>query len=93
MFLHIGNNKNIREKSIIGIFDADTATVSATTKKYLSRAQKKGLVEAASDEIPKSFVLFADGESYRICFSQLSVAALVGRSEHHPERNERTIKD
>ncbi|MBR6728494.1 MAG: DUF370 domain-containing protein [Clostridia bacterium] len=80
MYLHIGNNKNIREKTIIGIFDTDTATVSTVTRKFLSGAEKKGLVESSTDEIPKSFVLFGDEKEARICFSQLSTAALLGRS-------------
>ena len=80
MFLHVGNNKNIREKDIIGIFDADTSTVSSVTRKYLSGAQKRGEVEASSEEIPKSFVLYRKGEGFGICFSQLSSAALLGRS-------------
>ena len=87
MFLHVGNNKNIREKSIIGIFDADTATVSAVTKKYLSRAAKRGEVESASDEIPKSFVLYRRGAGYGLFFSQLSTAAMVGRSSGAKEKN------
>lgn len=82
MFLHIGNNRNIREKEILGIFDADTATVSAVTKKYLSRAGKAGLVESATDEVPKSFVVYRTGEKYAVCFSQLSPGVLVGRSEN-----------
>ena len=45
MFLHVGNNRNIREKDIIGIFDADTSTVSTVTRKFLSAAQKRGEVE------------------------------------------------
>ena len=81
MFLHIGNNRNIREKEILGIFDADTATMSAVTKKYLSAAQKRGAVEFSSEEIPKSFVLYRHEGEDMICFSQLSVSALVGRSE------------
>ena len=35
MYLHVGNNQNIRIRDIIGIFDADTATVSSVTKKYI----------------------------------------------------------
>ena len=81
MFLHIGNNKNIRVKNIIGIFDADTATVSVTTRRFLSGAEKRGEVEAANEEIPKSFVLYGKGEGYGICFSQISTTALLGRSE------------
>ena len=82
MFLHVGNNKNLRQKNIIGIFDADTATVSGTTRKFLSSASKRGEVETASEEIPKSFVLYEKKDGYGICFSQISTAALLGRSEH-----------
>lgn len=80
MYLHVGNNQNIRTRDIIGIFDADTSTVSAITKKYLSVADSEKAVEFASEEIPKSFVLYRgrDGK-YRICFSQLSSASLMGR--------------
>ena len=83
MYLHVGNNQNIRIKDIVGIFDADTATVSATTKKYLSVADAQKSVLFASEEIPKSFVLYQDRKtnSYRICFSQLSTASLCGRVE------------
>ncbi len=79
MFLHVGNNKNIRLSSVIGIFDMDNATLSAVTRKYLNKKQKEGLVEAAIEELPKSFVLYREDEEYKICFSQLSSSALKGR--------------
>ena len=79
MYLHIGNHKNIREKEIIGIFDTDNATLSATTRKFLAEAQKKGAVSAASDEIPKSFLLYREKGKSKICFSQLSSSALKRR--------------
>ena len=81
MYLHVGNNKNIRVSDIIGIFDADTATVSSVTKKYIKQAGARHAVEFASEEIPKSFVLYRDRKSgkYRVCFSQLSGSALAGR--------------
>ena len=81
MFLHVGNNKNIRTKNVIGIFDMDNSTVSSVTRKYLSVKQKQNLVESAMDEIPKSFVIYVDEGEYKICFSQLSTAALMGRLE------------
>lgn len=82
IYLHVGNRKNIREKDIIGIFDTDSATVSPVTRRYLSAKEKEGLVESASYEIPKSFVLYADKQGKkRICFSQLSPTALLGRVE------------
>ena len=81
MYLHVGNNRNIRIADIVGIFDADTATVSAVTKKYLANADSDGSVSFASEEIPKAFVLYRDRKTnrYRICFSQLSTASLCGR--------------
>ena len=79
MFLHVGNNKNIRERDIIGIFDMDNATVSTVTRKFLSENQKKGLIISASDEIPKAFVIYRENGKVNICFSQLSSSALYGR--------------
>ena len=81
MYLHVGNNENIRVRDVIGIFDADTATVSSVTKAYLSAAQQKNAVRFASMELPKSFVLYRKGTGFRVCFSQLSSASLAGRLE------------
>jgi hypothetical protein len=81
MYLHIGNQINIRKRDIVGIFDADRTTTSWITRKYLSEAEKRELVSAASEEIPKSFVLYRDRAEgkYKVYFSQLSTAALLGR--------------
>ncbi len=83
MYLHVGNNQNIRIRDIVGIFDADTATVSAVTKRYIKAADMGGSVLFASEELPKSFVLYRDRKSqtFKICFSQLSTASLCGRAE------------
>ncbi len=79
MYLHVGNNKNIRIKDIIGIFDADTATISTVTRKYLTSAEREHLVLSAKDEIPKSFILYRENGKFMICFSQISTSALCGR--------------
>ena len=81
MYLHVGNERTIRVSDIVGIFDADTATVASVTKKFLSAADAEGRVAFATDEIPKSFVLYRNRKTkkYDICFSQLSTAALLGR--------------
>lgn len=80
MYLHIGNNRNIRVSQIIGIFDADSATVSEVTKKYLSSFDRNHSVAFASEEIPKSFILYRDRDGkIRIFFSQLSPASLLNR--------------
>lgn len=79
MYLHVGNNKNIRIKDIIGIFDADTATISSVTRKYLTCAEREKLVLSAKDEIPKSFILYRENGKFMVCFSQISTSALCGR--------------
>ncbi len=79
MFLHVGNNKNIRIKNIVGIFDMDNTTVSSVTRKFLSGKQKSFLVEAAGFDIPKSFILYLEDGEYKICFSPLSPMSLRGR--------------
>ena len=79
MFLQVGNNKSILIERVVGIFDMDNATLSAVTRKYLNQKQREGLVESAIEELPKSFVLYTDGDEYKICFSQLSSSALKGR--------------
>lgn len=83
MFLHVGNNKNIRLRNVVGIFDMDNATLSAVSRRFLSGKQKQNLVESAIEDIPKSFILYKDGEEYKICFSQLSTSALKGRMKEN----------
>lgn len=94
MYLHIGNQVNIRQRDIIGIFDADRTTTSWITRKYLSEAQKKELVSSANYEIPKSFVLYRDREDgkYKIYFSQLSTSALLGRLNSLGEESGGAVK-
>ena len=82
MYLHVGNNKNIRVRDVIGIFDMDNATLSSVTRKFLSAKQKRLMVETAAVEIPKSFILFEENGLYKICFSPLSSASLRGRLEN-----------
>ncbi len=81
MYLHAGNNKIIREKDIIGIFDMDNSTVSHITRKYLSQAEKEERLHSASDEIPKSFIVYKEHGKIKVCISQISSSSLVGRTE------------
>ncbi len=84
MYLHAGKNRVIRTKNIVGIFDTDKATVSEITRDYLKKTERDGLTESASYEIPKSFILYADEHDssvHKVCFSQISVSALIKRIE------------
>ncbi len=80
MYLHVGNNKNIKLTDIVGIFDTDTATISKNTKIYLSECEKRGETVNVSNELPKSFVLTSRKGKNTVYFSQLSVKTLCQRA-------------
>lgn len=80
MYVHAGNNRIIRTRDIIGIFDMDTATMAGTTREYLRNCEKSGEMINIKDEIPKSFIVTvnSDGED-NVYISQISTSALIGR--------------
>ncbi len=81
MFLHVGNGKSIRKNKIIGIFDLDTATVSAVTKNYINRKQKSGLIEYSDTDLPRSFVVYDDGKEGCVVLSRISSSGLKIRAD------------
>ena len=81
MYLHAGNDKIIRTKSIIGIFDMDNATRGTDTRKFLRTEQKSGRLESSKEEIPKSFILYEKDGAYKVCISQLSTLSLCTRAK------------
>ena len=78
MYLNIGNDMAVREKSIIGIFDLDNTTTSKRTREFLDRAEKEGQV-VPCDDLPKSFVLTAEYGMERIFLTSLSASTLEKR--------------
>ena len=88
MYLHAGNNKLIRVKDIIGIFDMDNATVEADTRNFLKRVQTDGALEISKNEIPKSFILYEKNENKTaVCISQLSTVSLASRIKKKLDSN------
>lgn len=73
MYLHIGENKVVRKKDIMAIFDMDSATVSSVTKKYLSNAQKEGRVKALGFDLPRTFIVMRDGTVYLSSYGYLKI--------------------
>ena len=57
MYLHLGMDKVITFDEIIGIFDLDTSTVSKSTRNFLAKAEKAGIVENICYDLPKSFIV------------------------------------
>ena len=78
MYLSIGNDMAVREKSIIGIFDLDNTSTSKRTREFLEKAEKEGEV-IPCDELPKSFVLSTEYGMDRVYLTALSSATLEKR--------------
>jgi hypothetical protein len=85
MYLHIGNGVNVRLRDVIGIFDLDTATVSAVTRKYVNTNEKEGNIEYKDTDLPRAFVLHEERDSetkkYKIKLSRISATGLKLRAE------------
>ncbi len=81
MYLHIGKGLTLRQNTIIAILDADNATRSVVTKKFLSDAERCGRVWSTDGELPRSLIVYNDpatGDA-KICMSSLSAQTLEGR--------------
>ena len=78
MYLNIGSDLAVRDKSIIGIFDMDNTSTSKRTREFLSNAEKEGQV-VPCDDLPKSFVLTAEYGMNRIYLTSLGSATLEKR--------------
>ena len=78
MYLNIGNDMAVRDKSIIGIFDMDNTSTSKRTREFLAKAEKEGQV-VPCDDLPKSFVLTAEYGLNRIFLTSLGSATLEKR--------------
>lgn len=78
MYLSIGNDMAVRDRSIIGIFDMDNTSTSKRTREFLTKAEQGGEV-VPCDDLPKSFVLTAEYGLNRIYLTALSAATLEKR--------------
>ena len=84
MYLSIGGDMAVRDRTLIGIFDLDITSQSHRTRDYLNRAERGGDVVNVSEELPKSFVVCAkphNKEKQTVFISQLSSQTLLRRSE------------
>ncbi len=81
MFLHVGKGKSIKKNKIVGIFDLDTATVSAVTKNFINKKQKSGLLYYQDDDLPRSFVVYTEGNVGKVSLSRISSAGLKLRAD------------
>ncbi len=78
MYLSIGNDLAVRDRSIVGIFDLDNTSYSIRTREFLNKAEKDGQV-VPCDDLPKSFVLTAEYGLPRVYLSELAPHTLEKR--------------
>ena len=82
MYLHLGNDVIVRKNEIVAVFDLDNTSQSALTRRYLAAAERSGsIINAAGDELPKSFVVCAREGRQTVYLSQLNSSTLLRRSE------------
>lgn len=78
MYLSIGNDMAVRERSIVGIFDMDNTSTSKRTRAFLSAAEKNGQV-VPCDDLPKAFVVTAEYGLHQVHLTALSSHTLEKR--------------
>ena len=78
MYLNIGNDMAVRQKSVVGIFDLDNTSTSRRTREFLEEAERDGLV-IPCDDLPKSFILTQEYGMTKIYLTSLSASTLEKR--------------
>ena len=78
MYLSIGNDMAVRDRSIIGIFDLDNTSTSKRTREFLEKNEQEGQV-VPCDDLPKSFVLTVEYGFERVYLTSLASATLEKR--------------
>ncbi|MBQ7399110.1 MAG: DUF370 domain-containing protein [Clostridia bacterium] len=78
-YINVGGSQILRKDEILGIFDLDTASTKTDTKRFLSKCESEGHLVLVGNDIPKSFVLKAEGRKEYIYMTQLSVSSIEGR--------------
>lgn len=79
MYIHLGNDTDVRSSDIIGIFDIENTSVGKITKDYLAAAGKRKAAVYVSYDMPKSFIVTVRDGRERVFISAVSPATIVKR--------------
>ncbi len=79
MYIPIGNDMAVRDRSIVGIFDLDNCSYEKRTREFLARAEQNGEVVPVTDNLPKSFVVASEYGMNRVYLVQFNSAVLEHR--------------
>ncbi|MBQ9269637.1 MAG: DUF370 domain-containing protein [Oscillospiraceae bacterium] len=81
MYINIGGDMAVRDRSLIGIFDLDGASLSKKTMEFLKSAEEEGGLINVTEDVPKSFLLTEEYGMERVYFTQLSAATIEKRTK------------
>lgn len=81
MYVHIGQDYLVPVRSIVCIFDMDTATASHRTRWLLSRLEREGRVIDLCEDLPRTGVLCVSEVGEMLYISQISSRTLLRRVE------------
>ncbi len=84
MYVPIGSDMSVRERSIVGIFDLDNCSWSYRTREFLKKAEENGEIVPAAEDLPKSFVLTSEYGLSRVYLVQFTAATIEKRSLNRP---------
>ena len=79
MYIPIGNDMAVRDRSIVGIFDLDNCSWSHRTREFLARAEQNGEVISVADDLPKSFLLTSEYGLNRVYLVQFNSTTMEKR--------------
>ncbi len=80
MYISIGSDMAVRDRSIVGIFDLDNCSYEKRTREFLARAEKNGEIIPVTDDLPKSFLLTDEYGLTKVYLTQFNTAALEKRT-------------
>ena len=79
MYISIGSDMAVRERSIVGIFDLDNCSWSHRTREFLKKAEENGEVVPVTDDLPKSFLLTSEYGLNRVYLVQFNTSVMEHR--------------
>lgn len=80
MYISLGQDANVTDKNILGIFDLDNTTVMKSTREYINTASKKNeCVTVSMEELPKSFVVTIENGKRTVYISPFNTSTIYKR--------------
>ena len=80
MYISIGSDMAVRERSVVGIFDLDNCSWSHRTRAFLKNAEENGEVIPVAGDLPKSFILTSEYGLNRVYLVQFNSSVMEKRS-------------